>query len=227
MLSRKSTLNFSQIRVNLIMLDGSLFSKTKPRTKQIYSTYSTYFLMYNQPVHDVPSILGHPVCIRSYSLYSIQESCVSLVLSSTMFSNVPETTFVSRRINRMRGELQNFDCRGTTSIFSLPVLPLDFPLSFAALQPFDSSRTIGRSGSRQREVGPPLECDTALLGCAFSRGRDSISSWQRARDDRSRRTPRFLCRFQHAPTVTDFDGIDQFIRSQISVGIFNCRHFRS
>lgn len=107
--------------------------------------------MYNQPVHDVPSILGHPVCIRSYSLYSIQESCVSLVLSSTMFSNVPETTSVSRRINRMRGELQNFDCRGTTSIFSLLVLPLDFPLSFAALRPFDSSRTVGRSGSRQRE----------------------------------------------------------------------------
>lgn len=135
LLSRKSTLNFPQVRMNLITLDGSPFSKTKPRTKQIHSIHSMYFLIYDQPVHDVPSILGHPVCIRSYSLYSIQESCVSLVLSSTMFSNVPETTSVSRRINRMRGELQNFDCRGTTSIFSLPVLPLDFPLSFAALIP--------------------------------------------------------------------------------------------
>lgn len=47
------------------MLDGSLFSRTKPRTKQIYSIYSTYFLMYSQPVHDCTINIGTP-CMYTF-----------------------------------------------------------------------------------------------------------------------------------------------------------------
>lgn len=219
LLSRKSTLNFSQIRMNLIMLDGSLFSKTKPRTKQICFIYSTYFLMYNQPMCWCTINIGTP-CMYTFIFVIFDPR----VLRKPRFI---VDDVLKRAGNHLRFTQDKQNARGIAK-FRLSRYDLDLQPPHASSRfPFilrrsptlwflSDFRTIRFAGMRHSTPWMRL-----------SRGRDSISSWQRARDDRSRRTPRFLCRLQHAPTVTDFDGIDQFIRSQISIGISNCRHFRS
>lgn len=54
-----------------------IFSKTKPRMKQICSISSTYFLMYDHLLQVVPSILGTP-CIYMRQMMDLYKDYIQI-----------------------------------------------------------------------------------------------------------------------------------------------------
>ena len=168
-------------------------------------------------------IYGVYICtyIRSTRMFYQRILHMSRFIVRRRFPNVPETSSVSRRINRMRGELRNIDCRGTTSIFS-SLFPLPAPLGrfsfisretlWTSLRSFQK-RITGSTSHGMRHTEHSLD---ARLHVGSRLG---LVDRQRARDDRSPRTEHTISvSFEQAPVVTT-DGIksDTCLRIQIRI----------